>query len=199
MAKHASTAVPLHPLLAERWSPRGFDEQHRLSDTQVMALLEAARWAPSSVNSQPWRFLVGHRGDSTFAGLLESLAAGNRLWAGNASALTLVAAETADPMTGAARSHAVYDAGQAVALLTAQAQAEGLGVHQMGGFSARRVTENFGLDAALTPVIILAVGKPDPAATLPDDLATRERAPRVRKPLEDLLIPVAGTVVAHSA
>lgn len=198
MAKHASTAVPLHPLLAERWSPRGFDTRHRLSDTQVLALLEAARWAPSSVNSQPWRFLVGHRGDQVFEGLLASLAPGNQAWAGNASALILVAAETVAG-NGKPRSHALYDVGQAVALLTTQAQAEGLGVHQMGGFSAAAVTEAFALGPSLTPVIIVAVGKPDPSARLTDDLYARERAPRERKPLTELMIPVPADVLRRSA
>ena len=85
-AKTASTAVQVHPLLAERWSPRGFDPAHELDEEAVTALLEAARWAPSAQNSQPWGFLVTHRGEQAHARLFDALAPGNRAWAGAASA-----------------------------------------------------------------------------------------------------------------
>src|SRR6201997_5068740 len=90
--KGARTAAPVHPLLAERWSPRGFDRAHELDDVALTALLEAARWAPSAQNSQPWRFLVTRRGEEAHARLLAALAPGNQAWAGAASALILVAA-----------------------------------------------------------------------------------------------------------
>lgn len=92
--KVASTSVPVHPLLAERWSPRGFDRTHELGDRDLTALLEAARWAPSSKNSQPWRFLVTRRGEEAHSRLFAALAPGNQIWAGTASALVLVAART---------------------------------------------------------------------------------------------------------
>jgi nitroreductase len=101
----------------------------------VLALLEAARWAPSANNNQPWRFLVGHRGDDVFGSLLAVLAPGNRSWAHAASALILVAAQTVDG-TGRPRPWALFDTGQAVAALSVQAEADGLSVHQMGGFDA---------------------------------------------------------------
>ncbi|MDQ3611496.1 MAG: nitroreductase family protein, partial [Actinomycetota bacterium] len=106
--KTAETAVPVHPLLAERWSPRGFSASHELADTDVTALLEAARWAPSSNNTQPWRFLVARRGEQDFEALAGLLSAGNRGWAPQASALVLVAAQTADE-TGRRRPWALYD------------------------------------------------------------------------------------------
>ncbi len=183
----AETTAPLHPLLAERWSPRGFDRTHHLDDAQLGALLEAARWAPSANNSQPWRFLVTRRGDQDFHWLADLVAAGNRSWAPLASALVLVAAETVDE-TGRPRPWAWYDTGQAVAALSVQAQAEGLAVHQMGGFDADAARHAFGLDETLSPVVVLAVGRHDPQAALPDPLSTRERAPRTRDPLEVLLL-----------
>src|SRR5690349_21306431 len=175
MRKTATTTVPVHPLPAERWSPRGFDQAHELADDRLTALLEAARWAPSAANSQPWRFAA--------------LARGNQAWAGAASALVLVAARTAGD-DGRPQPWALYDTGQAVAALVTQAQADGLAVHQMGGFDTEAVRTAFGLGEALTPVVILAVGRRDVTAGLPEHLASRETAPRTRQPLGDLLLPV---------
>ena len=126
-AKAASTTVPVHPLLAERWSPRGFDREHVLGDEALTALLEAARWAPSSQNSQPWRFLVTRRGEDAHGRLFAALGPGNQAWAGAASALVLVAARTAAE-DGGPQPWALYDTGQAVAALVTQAQADGLSV-----------------------------------------------------------------------
>jgi len=189
MRKTATTTVPVHPLLAERWSPRGFDQAHELADDRLTALLEAARWAPSAANSQPWRFLVARRGEEAHARLFAALARGNQAWAGAASALVLVAARTAGD-DGRPQPWALYDTGQAVAALVTQAQADGLAVHQMGGFDTEAVRNGFGLDAALTPVVVLAVGRQDVTAGLPESLASRETAPRTRQPLGDLLLPI---------
>jgi nitroreductase len=193
MDKLAFTQVPLHPLLAGRWSPRGFDAAHALTPDQVTALIEAARWAPSANNTQPWRFLVGNRDDAGYQAILELLAPGNGVWAASASALILVAAESTDA-EGNPRPYAVYDTGQAVANLVAQAGAEGLSVHQMGGFDKPAAVLRFGLGAELTPIVVLAVGQHDPAAPLTGTFAEREQAPRARRPVSDLLlaVPVAA-------
>jgi nitroreductase len=124
MTRSALTSAPVHPLLSERWSPRGFDTSHRLPGAQLTALLEAVRWSPSANNAQPWRFVVTQRGEAGFERLVSTLSGNNRRWAGRASALLLVLAETADE-TGAPRPYALYDTGQAVAHLVTQAQAEG--------------------------------------------------------------------------
>lgn len=187
MSRLADTSATLHPLLAERWSPRGFSREHRLEDKQVVALLEAARWAPSANNSQPWRFAVAHRGDATFQRLTGILAEGNRTWAAHASALILVAAQTVDD-TGRVRRWALYDTGQAVAALTMQALADGLHVHQMGGFDADGAREAFDLDESLTPAVVLAIGEYDASADLPEPFASREASPRSRLPLDELLL-----------
>lgn len=189
MGKTASTLVPVHPLLAERWSPRGFDRGHEIGDDHVAALLEAARWAPSAGNSQPWRFLVTRRGEDAHSQLFAALNPGNQAWAGAASALVLVAARTAAE-DGTPQPWALYDTGQAVASLVtqAQAQAHGLAVHQIGGFDTGAVAAEFGLDKTLTPVVVLAVGRADPDAELPGHLAAREAAPRTRYPVSDLLL-----------
>src|SRR3954471_19236540 len=145
--KTAATSVPLHPLLAQRGSPRGLDADHELDQRSVQALLEAARWARAANNSQPSRFLVAHRAEEAFARLLGTLAPGNRSWAHAAGALVLVAAQTVDD-TGRPRPWALFDTGQAVAALSVQAEADGLSVHQMGGFDAESTRYEFELDAA---------------------------------------------------
>jgi nitroreductase len=188
MRKTASTKVPVHPLLAERWSPRGFDGAHELGDRALTALLEAARWAPSAQNSQPWRFLVTRRGEQAHTRLFAALAPGNQVWAGTASALFLVTARTAGE-DGQPQPWALYDTGQAVAALVTQAQADGLAVHQMGGFDTDAVRAEFGLGEGLNPVVVLAIGRRDGAAALPEPLAAREAAPRIRRPVADLLLP----------
>ena len=188
LGKTACTTVPVHPLLAERWSPRGFDRAYELDDEGLTALLEAARWAPSAQNSQPWRFLVTRRGEEAHARLFAALAPGNRAWAGTASALILVAARTAGD-DGSPHPWALYDTGQAVSALVTQAQADGLAVHQMGGFDAAAVRASFTLNGTLTPVVVLAVGRRDGAADLPEPFAAREATPRTRRPVSDLLLP----------
>jgi nitroreductase len=145
--KSARSAAPLHPLLAERWSPRGLDPTHRLTEEQVTTLLEAARWAPSAGNSQPWRFAVALRDSPEFSAVLETLAVGNKIWAHAASALIVAVAGTAD-IDGNPRPWAVYDTGQAVAHLSVQAQHEGLVVHQLGGFDRRALAALLRLPAS---------------------------------------------------
>jgi nitroreductase len=180
----------LHPLLAERRSPRALDAARRVDAAALRRILEAARWAPSANNSQPWRFGLARRGDAAFDALFAALMPGNQAWAGRASALVLVAAADAD-REGRALRWAPYDAGQAVAHLTVQAQAEGLVVHQMGGFDPDAAARAFHLPERTTPLVVLAVGYHDPAADLPAPLAERERAPRVRAAVDELLLEPA--------
>lgn len=189
MTRTAATSVPLHPLLAERWSPRGLDAGHALDDREVAALLEAARWSPSAANTQPWRFAVAERGTAGFDAVMATLAPGNQLWAGSASALVVVAARTEAP-DGSALPWAAYDTGQAVAHLSVQAQAEGLAVHQLGGFDKEAALDLLGRPAAVMPLVVLAIGRLDLQADLPEPLAERERAPRERLPLDELVLPL---------
>jgi nitroreductase len=179
--------MTLHPLLSGRWSPRGFDAGHELTPDQLTVLLEAARWAPSAGNSQPWRFVVAQRGEAAFERLTGTLTGNNRRWAGRASALLLVLAETTDP-EGRPRTHALFDTGLAVAQLVTQAEAEGLATHQMGGFDPAAAAGLFGIDPRLTPVVVIAVGVRQDEHGLPDDLAAREAAPRTRRPLHELVL-----------
>jgi nitroreductase len=184
----AVTGAPVHPLLAERWSPRSFDPEHTLDDGQVTALLEAARWAPSASNTQPWRFAVAHRGTAEHSAVLTCLAAGNQSWARHASALVVVAATEAGAQ-GRPQPWASYDTGQAVAHLSVQAQHDGLALHQMGGFDAEALAEL--LPEGVTPLVVVAVGRRDEPVRLPETLAARETAPRERLPLTELVLELA--------
>lgn len=186
--KVATSAAPLHPLLARRWSTRAFDPQHVLGDAQATALLEAARWAPSAGNSQPWRFAVALRGTPEHAAILDTLAGGNRAWAHAASALVVIGTLT-DDVQDAVLPWRYYDAGQAAAHLSVQAEHEGLSVHQMGGFDRERLVEL--LDApGVTPLVVIAVGRYAPQVQLPEPFAGRETAPRERRALDSLLLTV---------
>jgi len=148
----------LHPLLADRRSSRAFDEGHRLDDATLTSLLDAARWAPSANNSQPWRFGVARRGEAAFDALASALAPGNQAWAARASVLLLVAAADADS-SGRHLPWAVYDVGQSVAHLTFQAASMGLGVHQFAGFDHDAVAREFGVPASWKVTTGIAVGR----------------------------------------
>jgi len=191
--KSARSAAPLHPVLAGRWSPRGLDPTHRLTEEQVTTLLEAARWAPSAGNSQPWRFAVALRDSPAFSTVLETLSPGNKIWAHAASALLVAVAETAD-IDGNPRPWAVYDTGQAVAHLSVQAQHEGLAVHQLGGFDRGALAALLRLPAEFVPLVVIAIGRRDEAAKLPEQLAGREVAERERLPLVELVLPIASSL-----
>jgi len=186
MNKRAQTRFPLHDLIADRWSPRGFDQ--RPIEPQVLgSLLEAARWAASCFNEQPWRFVVAPRSDSeSFDRLLGCLGEGNQTWARNAGLLMLSVARSNFSRNDRPNRHAWHDVGLAVGNLSAQATALGLGVHQMAGFDRELAREQLGLPAGFEPVAMIAVGYPADPESLPPELAERERAPRSRRPLEEI-------------
>ena len=185
--KAPQTSVPIADVLARRWSPRGFDVTAELDAAQVAALLEAGRWAPSAANSQPWRFLVGLRGTADFDLIYGCLTGGNLAWANRASGLIVMVAQVLDDQ-GNPRQWAEYDTGQAAAAISVQAESMGLSAHQMGGFDRQQVVERFGLDDALRPMAVMAVGALDPEPGLPEPFATREAAPRQRIALADLVL-----------
>ena len=182
-------ALGIHPLLAQRWSPRGFDESHVLTFEDLLPLLEAARWAPSSGNTQPARWLVTLRGEPAHTRLVGCLSGGNQPWAPRASAL-LVAVATQAGDDGRPYPWHLHDTGQAVAHLTVQAAAQGLLVHQMGGFDADRIRREFGLADVQRPSVVVAVGVLG-GTPLPPELASREARERTLRPLSELVLPSA--------
>ena len=187
MKKTAHTQTEIHPLIAERWSPRSFDENAVISTDDVLGLLEAARWAPSASNTQPWRFAVACRGEQLFTEFHATLAGFNKAWTPRAAALVLLAAETIDA-EGKPRKWALYDSGLAASLLTVEAHARGYHVHTMGGFNADEVRRILSLHENVQPLTMLAIGKLAPAEQLEEALHQREVAERQRLPLNDLLL-----------
>ncbi|GAA0965582.1 nitroreductase family protein [Frigoribacterium faeni] len=183
----AETAAPIVRELETRWSPRSFDPTATVSDAQIDALLEAARWAPSASNTQPRRFVVARRGSHHFDTVVGALMGFNAAWAVNASALIIAIAETSS-VDGDVRAYAEYDLGQAVAHLSVQAQAEGLHTHQMAGVEWDTIVAAFDLAENLKPMTITAVGVVDAADKLVEALAEREVAPRTRLPLSELVL-----------
>jgi nitroreductase len=186
-SRRADTQAPLITPLVERWSPRAYDPTAEVEPAVIRTILEAARWAPSANNVQPWRFIVARRGTTAFTTVHDALKGFNQAWADSAAVLIVNVAEIIDP-EGQARPWARYDLGQAVAHLTVQAQHEGLHTHQMGGFDAAQIHAAFGLDASLDVVSITAIGVLGDVDALPDPLREREVAPRLRKPLEELVL-----------
>ncbi|RZT62617.1 nitroreductase family protein [Leucobacter luti] len=183
----AHTSAPVLDTLAERWSPRAFDAAHTLPENALRGVFEAARWAPSANNSQPWRFIVARRGSESFTTIEDTLAGFNRAWAGSAAALVVNLAEVTTE-AGDPQPWAEYDLGQAVAHLSVQAHAEGLYVHQMGGFDREAISAAFSVDPRFRPVSVMVIGALGSADQLPEPLREREVAPRTRFDLESLFI-----------
>jgi len=183
MEKPADTQHPIHDLLRRRWSPRAFADRP-VEEHKIYSILEAARWAPSAYNEQPWHFIVGTAGDrETYTRLCECLVEANRAWASQAPLLLMTVASLTDEDGDRNRS-ARHDVGLAVASLTFQAMSLGLFVHQMSGFSRRSARRAFGMPEGYEPVTAIAVGYPGEPDTLEGDLRERETARRERKPLE---------------
>jgi nitroreductase len=179
--------LDLHPLLAGRWSPRAFDPEAVVTDGELTSLLEAARWAPSDRNSQPWRFVVARRGSDAHKQIFTNLTPGNRRWAVAAPVL-LLGAHVASSASGVPLRHAEYDLGQAMAHLSVQATALGLHVHQMGGFAGDSVVVDLELPEGVVPTVVAAVGRLGDPEVLPADLRFREVGLRTRHPLDEIVL-----------
>jgi nitroreductase len=185
--KPAKTQYSIHDLLRRRWSPRAFSNRMVEPDT-LRSLLEAARWAPSSYNEQPWSFLVATKQDpAEHARLLSCLVEGNIEWAQHAPVLMVSVARLTFEDDGKPNRHAFYDVGQAVANLIVQATALGLVVHQMAGIHPEKIRELYSLPEGYESVAGIALGYPGDPESLPERLRQRELAPRERKPLTEFV------------
>jgi nitroreductase len=184
MEKLADMIYPIEPLLQQRWSPRAFADRPVESE-KLLRLLEAARWAASCANQQPWYFIVATKEDATeYARLLGCLRENNQQWAAHAPVLMVSVAKLSFDMNGQPNRYAFHDVGLAAANLIVQATALGLFVHQMAGFYPDKVRELYGVPDDFEPVAGIVLGYPGDPATLSEELRQRELAPRVRKPLE---------------
>ena len=188
MKKPAITQVNIQETVANRWSSRAYDASKKVSREQTLALLEAARWAPSSYGDQPWRVIVWNKSvdekswDEAFSCLMPS----NQAWAKDAPVLLLGCANNLLSHNGEKNRFAQYDTGAAIENLCLQATHMGLMVHQMGGFNSDAAREKFNIPADVTPMAMLAVGYEGDASHLSEELKAREIAPRTRKVLGEL-------------
>ena len=186
MSKTPETSAPMTDLLVARWSPRAFDKAAELSDQELLSILEAGRWAPSSSNGQPWRFSVAKRGTELHDRVVSGLIGFNQGWAPAASALVVVSIKRAED--GSSHKGNFYDAGLAVSLMSVQAQALDLYTHQMGGILHEQLHKDLGLSSDLEVAVVFAVGKKDVPEIFEGDALEREIAPRVRLPLSEIVL-----------
>ena len=182
------SAYPVEPLFLERWSPRAFDSSS-MSDEDFLTIMEAARWAPSAFNAQPWRFVYAKRDDATWAGLLDLLIPFNASWAKNAAVLIYVVSDTLmtqpDGATKPSHSHS-FDSGAAWALLALQATRLGYRAHGMTGVDFDRARTVLGVPERYRVEAAVVIGRQADKSILPEALQTRE-APSHRRPLDSLL------------
>lgn len=183
----ADTSAPVIAPIATRWSPRAFESDHSLPEGALRGVIEAARWAASASNTQPWRFIIARRGGDAFAKIVAALTGGNPSWAERAAALIVNVAQTRDE-NGEPLPWAVYDLGQAVASYSLQARSEGLYVHQMGGFDGDAIREAFELGADLEPISVAAIGTLGDPEILSESQRSREHAPRSRRALDEIVL-----------
>lgn len=182
----------LHPLLSGRWSPTSFDPTYDLPDRETEALLEAARWAPSAGNSQPWAFIVGRRGDDIYGRLVRHLAGSSAAWAPSASLLIANLAHRYVEGTDWEYSEfSLYDLGQAVAHMTLQAQALGLSARQFRAFDREALAAEFAVPSHWEITTMTAVGRAARAGALPPAPTLATAPARRRRAVSDILWPVA--------
>lgn len=181
MEKPAPIQFPIHELLTRRWSPRAFDERP-IEPEKMYSLFEAARWAPSSNNEQPWRFLLATKDrESEWNRLFGCLLEGNRIWAYRAPVLILSVASLNFEDSAKPNRHAWHDTGMATENLVLQATALELVAHQMAGFDAEKARADLKIPSGYEPVAMIAIGYPGDPTILPDRLRQREQALRERK------------------
>lgn len=187
MEKLASTDHEIMGLLKRRWSPRALSERP-IEPEIILRMLEAARWAPSSNNEQPWSYLLASKEQpEEFARLLACLVPSNQAWVKDAPLLMISVARMFFERNGSPNRTALHDVGAASAQLTVQAVDMGLYVHQMAGIEIEKIRQEYNLPPGYEPVAGLAVGYPGDCDKLAEPYRTRELGPRVRKPIKDFV------------
>jgi nitroreductase len=175
--------MTLNKVISGRWSPVAFSA--RLPEPETIALLfEAARWAPSSFNAQPWKFIYGYKGDEVHQMLFGLINEVNKVWAKTAPVLILSMAEMIPPGRSSVNKYALHDTGMAVGNLLAQATDLGIYVHQMGGYDHQSARTVLNLPETYEPVAMMAVGYKGDPNILPENVAIREDQKRERNPMD---------------
>jgi nitroreductase len=187
MEKPAATEYPIEEILRRRWSPRAFADR-MVEREKLLSMFEAARWAASCFNEQPWQFIIATKQNAEeYAALLSCLIERNQEWARLAPVLMVSVAKMNFDKSGKPNRHAFHDVGLAVANLIVQATALGLFVHQMAGFSPEKVRELYAVPDGYEPVAGIAVGYAADPDVLPESFREQELRPRVRKPIESFV------------
>jgi nitroreductase len=185
-SKHAPAVPGVDDLFLRRWSPRAFSSKD-VSAVDLKALFEAARWAASSSNEQPWRFLVGRKGDSTYKKIFDALVPFNQTWAGHAPVLLFAVGKKTGGKEGKPNAYHLHDTGAANATLLLQAAAAGMHAHSMAGFDRDLLRASFAIPTDYELAAVTAVGYLGDPDSLTDTLKERELAPRERKPLSEIV------------
>ena len=188
MHKPAITQVTINETIANRWSGRAYDSAKSVSTTQIIALLEAARWAPSCFGDQPWRFVVWDKNaeNNDWKQAFDCLAPSNQAWVKDASVLLLVCADTLFNHNQQPNRWAQYDTGAAAENLCLQAESMSLMAHQMGGFNSELVRDKFNIPDQFTLMAMISVGYPADIATVTGEALVRETTSRSRRPFNEL-------------
>lgn len=190
--KQADAHEDVLPVVRSRWSPRAFSDR-AVSPAQLHRVFEAARWAPSSYNEQPWRFIVGQHGSETYQKILSSMAEFNQLWSSKAPVLILGVAKKNFSHNNSPNGFNLFDLGAASGFLTLQAAALGLFTHQMAGYNKEVARTALGIPDEFDLGSIMALGYQDEPSTLPhEQMVSQEVAPRTRKPLSEIVLSAWG-------
>ncbi len=184
--KHAPEVAGVDDLIRRRWSPRTYADKE-VPAAELKRLFEAARWAASSSNEQPWRFLVGRRGDETYQKIFNALVESNQSWAKSAPVLVLSVAKKVFTKNGKPNAYGMHDTGAASATLALQATADGLHTHSMAGFDREQARASFAIPSDYEIGAVTAIGYFGDPASLPEHLQKMEVSPRQRKPLEEFV------------
>jgi len=187
LEKKAATSVPIHELLASRWSPRAYAAGKTVSREQLAALLEAGRWAPSCNGDEPWRYLVWDKSRDAqgWQQAFDCLSENNQKWVKNVPLLMLSCAGSIFGHNGKPNRWTQHDTGMASLSISLQAAALGLVAHQMGGFDAGMARAAFGIPAEYTPMSMIAIGYQAAPDVLDEETMKKELAQRARKPLAE--------------
>lgn len=184
--KSPKTSFNLHELIQKRWSPRSFSDKE-ITEEQLFEFFEAARWAASSSNRQPWQYYYATKGTSKFTDIADCLNDGNKIWAKDAQVLIISTCQTIIEDKDKVNQHAMHDTGMANSQLVLQAMTHDIYSHMMAGFKADEVNKLLNLSESEKPVCVIALGYLGDPNNLPEFLKERELTARSRKPLEGII------------